>query len=249
MTAVSLVAVAQGSAPQSPPPGADAGHSEPSFAEVLAKAKERQAQHRAYSFAELGMFGLHGAQFGANVRDEQTVHATSLLPGRTQDKGTDGRDSAPQSWLPISSPMRISQSGGEMDAPPTSAFGNGLIELLGTNANGLAFASDNPFRTIGSSTRSEPATSGATARPKPSLPPQAQESPVHVVVSGPKHALKIAVRDSQTGPAAVKLRRLVESTVAQFEMHVAELHFNGLKGFGPEPVFSLGGGLYGGRAR
>jgi hypothetical protein len=249
MTAVSLVAIAQDSAAQSPPPGVDSGHSAPSFAEVLAKAKERQAQHRTYSFAELGMFGLHGAQFSTDVRAEQAVRANSLLPARTEDRGQGAVGTEPQSWLQISPQTDTPQSGGQMDAPPTSRFGNGPIEPLGTNANAVTFASGNPFRMIGSSTGSEPAISGGAARPKPPMPPEAHQSPVHVVVSGPKHALKIAVRDSQAGPAAVKLRRLVESTVAQFEMHVAELHFNGLKGFGPEPVFSLGGGLYGGRAR
>jgi hypothetical protein len=246
MTAVSLVAIAQGSAAKSPPPGVDSGHSEPSFADVLAKTKERQAQHRTYSFAELGMFGLHGAQFTTDVRDEQAIRANALLPARTEDRGQGAADTEPQSWLAISSETPNSQSDGQSDAPPTSRVGNGPIELLG-NANALAFAFGNTFRTIGSSTRSEPA-SGAP-RPKPSLPPEAHQSPVHVVVSGSKHALKIAVRDSQAEPGAVKLRRLVENTVAQFEMHVAELHFNGSQGFGPEPVFSLGGGLYGGRAR
>jgi hypothetical protein len=62
---------------------------------------------------------------------------------------------------------------------------------------------------------------------------------VSVTVAGPEEGLKIALR-GPAGPATeiVKLRRLIEATVAHFEMDIAELHFNGNA---LDSAFSLGG--------
>jgi hypothetical protein len=250
MTAISVAPTTQpGAAP--PPPDTEAAHATASFAEVLAKAKERQqAQHRAYSFAELGMFGLHAAQFAADLRNEQQASARVLLPSSAPQATADVSDPEPQAWIAVQMSNRaeaVHPSVPAIDGVPPRQ--TNAPTVLGANVSGGTAAASGSFAGSTAETSGAPKGAAAGAAPKSlSAPlPQHRRHPVQVVVSGADDALKVAVRSDGEG-APAKLRRLVETTVTQFEMHIAELHINGSSGFGAQPVFSPGG-FNGGRAR
>jgi hypothetical protein len=250
MTAISLVASAQRGAAQ-PPPGSDKTHSIASFAELLAKAGARHEQeHRAYSFAELGMFGLHRAQFTAELREEELISAKALLPSPSREQMRDPTGIDPQVWIAVETPTpsRVAVQV-EAKQPPNVSPQSRSVSLLGATVSSVQSATTNSARNLESTPSSESQTAGAGAAPNISRS-LLERHPVHVVVTGANNALQVAIRsDTSAAPTATKLRRLVEATVTQFEMHIAELHINGARSFASQPVFSLGGGFNGGRAR
>lgn len=243
MTAVAQLAFSRTDHPQRPPSSSQDIPTTISFEEHLARARERDEHvaRRGYSFASLGMFGLHSAVFAQEGAETHISHPVALLSSATGGGKPDSFDRDPEIWVPAGQPA--------MPAPEASPAGSAAITP--SAAALVASPSLNPQV----SGRSDRAMTGDVT--KKAQPPSSarrlqtsflkSENTVTVVLSGTNRALKIALR-SPAGPVheIPKLKRLVEATVAEFEMDIAELHVNGSMS---QPSFSLGGGVYGGRGR
>lgn len=251
MTAISALVTAS-------PPGAADDHAPQvgassggrSFAELLNNGEkhERRQQPRAYSFAELGMFGVHAAQGNHGLvshhpnvlyRPEDLTETDDAIGAEPQLWAAIPQEVAPFAENPVAQVDRASPSVQSISAdraPAKLAQANTLASAGKASGSGRSEADPLPSLEPGRAAAAKVLT-------KPESP---VAQPMSVVLAGEKHALKIAVR-TNGAPAHLipKLRRLVETTVTQFEMDIAELHFNGTAG---SPSFSLGGGLYGGRA-
>jgi hypothetical protein len=249
MTAISaLVTASPPSAADDHAPQVGASSVGRSFAELLNNGErhERRQQPRAYSFAELGMFGVHAAQ------GNQVSHHPNVLyrpEDLTETDDTIGAE--PQLWAAI--PQGVASFAENPVAQIDRASPS--VQSISADRAPAKLAQANTLASTGKASgsgRSEPdflpsLEPGRPAAAKVLTKPESPVAqPMSVVIAGEKHALKIAVR-TNGAPAHLipKLRRLVETTVTQFEMDIAELHFNGTAG---SPAFSLGGGLYGGRA-
>jgi hypothetical protein len=237
----------------------DAGQTSTSFADLLDKAdseekqkKKTQQQHQVYSFAELGMMGLHELVLppAGSAPPQQTTQSAKLA-SVVAPAAHAASSAAPAK--PAASPLLyvpFLDGDTSMNASPVKSGAPGLATV------------GQPVRIVTSPYMLPQAIdmvkppSHRTNAPPPPLPADTAKAqnqaaktpdPVSVVVSGPDQALQIAVRSSGEAPPEVaKLRRLIETTVAHFEMDVAELHVNGAA---VETVFSLGGGMNGGSAR
>lgn len=255
MTAVSSLGAlldAGASAQNQSAPAATAASGK-SFASLLDPAAKHDdpSHRRAYGFSELGMFGLHAialvpdAKTGATASSTMAVLSGSSANGRPQDRRS-MLDTLP--WAPPPVPAPLIDLGQVRDSQLQAVSANSAGSSEAT-AQGVASAPEpaaDVARSGGADARST-AGAGLTMKLPAPLPQKQTASPVNVVVSGPQQALKIAVRaQGEFTPEQAKLRRLIEVTVAQFEMDVAELHFNGSSS---KPTFSMGGGINGGRAR
>jgi hypothetical protein len=251
MTAVSpLVPHNKDIALKSLPGEPDPGQAATSFAQLLdnrkddAKAHARTAAPHAYSFAGLGMFGLHASEFVADSKDVAQVSATRLLP---MDAINGGRDRS-QATRSQAAPPLIHVPSLKVDAPEGVADQQQFVvrsiskpALEGKAVGSVAIAA---AETESGGVSSPRAGGGAATVPTLSKPAPDR---VSVTVSGPDEALTIAVRSTgEPAPEVVRVRRLIETTVAQFEMAIAELHFNGKAA---SPAFSIGGGMNGSSAR
>lgn len=237
---------------QTRPLSSDATQPATSFAQLLDAPKDSKAEkqktpeHPAYSFAELGMFGLHASAFVADPEPAKTVHA-SVRPLRSSPtQSTIMQVLPPASVQLVSVPFlegELTASAPDLSVQPAA----GIAIVAVAKSTSLS-----PIATTPSQAKLVPARAEAQPKSpatKAALPQTRDTEPsaVSVVVSGPEDALQIALRTpSDTAPEVVKLRRLIETTVAHFEMDMAELHFNG-DAIGS--AFSLGGGMNGGTAR
>jgi hypothetical protein len=225
-----------------------------SFADLLdgdtkkQKAQQTEAPHRAYSFAELGMFGLHqlilpadaktgtAAVADAAAKSAATAHA-AVKPAAARTAAATTAP-APLVYVPFmqsetpqaSAVVRVSAAGSASSAS---------VAAIAPRAS-VTVAAPKPQRAAA------PGTAGSPDADTKQIAPKTPD-PVSVTVSGPDEALEIAVRSGgEPATEVTKLRRLIETTVASFEMDVARLHINGAA---IENVFSLGGGANGGSAR
>jgi hypothetical protein len=236
----------------------DAGQTSTSFADLLDKAdgeekqkKKTQQQHQVYSFAELGMMGLHELVLppAGSAPPQQTAQSAKSASVATST--AHASISAATAAKPASSPLLyvpFMEGETSVNASPANSAVPGLATV---GQPGRIVTS--PYMLPQTIDLVKP-PSHRTNAPPPPLPADTAKAqsaktpdPVSVVVAGPDQALQIAVRSSGEAPPEVaKLRRLIETTVAHFEMDVAELHVNGAA---VETVFSLGGGMNGGSAR
>jgi|GEM_PF-4892038 len=237
------------SSPNGPIP-TDPGQAATSFANLLDAAKgdnrERRTapSHRAYNFAELGMFGLHASEF-----EPDQPAKVSARPASLAHTSASARNSAAAQTISAQHPLiYVPSLSGDSQANISTQVSSPLRVNVApamryAGGNGMAL-SKAPTPETGTS----PEGSARAVVPKKMdiALIQARE-PVAVAVSGPDDALKVVVRSTgEPTPEVVRMRRLIESTVAQFEMTLSELHFNGQAA---SPVFSIGGGMNGGSAR
>jgi hypothetical protein len=239
----------------------DAGQTSTSFADLLDKTdsgeakqkKKTQEQHQVYSFAELGMMGVHELVLPpAGGPPPLQQAAQSAKSASVATSTAHASISAAPAAKPASSPLvyvPFMEGETSMDASPVKS----AVPGLGSAGQPVRIVTS-PFmlpQTIDLLKPTHRTSAPPAPLPADTAKAQAQAAkapdPVSVVVSGPDQALQIAVRSSGEAPPEVaKLRRLIETTVAHFEMDIAELHVNGAS---IESVFSLGGGMNGGSAR
>jgi hypothetical protein len=234
---------------------AGAGNGEPatSFAQLLDNAdnasrkSHKQPEHPVYGFAELGMFGLHASQVAGDAAPakESPAHIGASPPVNNNTEASLTVPVAPPrngaSTLIYVPSLEASDRPPVIAAPSPSPQGSGSAAAAPPSR-----VNANPATARASSNRAAP-----PALPKNVVPLSTRKSaePVSVAVTGPDNGLSIAVRsEAAAPPEIVKLRRLIESTVAKFEMDVAELHINGTAP-AVSPSFSIGGGMNGGGAR
>lgn len=218
------------------------------FADLLDKPEDgnkkqakKQPEHPAYSFAELGMFGLHAVQ-DADDSQKVTATATSTAHAKTAaaDKEKKNAAGTTSSKSATAQPLvYVPYIYGEVAATAAP------VDTTPAPAGFASVSAAMPAKPAASSSKSV-TSNAAPQQPKADsnqkLMEQAAQQKtddVSVTVAGPDEGLKIAAR-GPSGPATevVKLRRLIEATVAHFEMDIAELHFNGNA---LDSAFSLGG--------
>jgi len=227
------------------------------FADLLniPAAPSGSPQDRAFTFAELGMFGRHGAQplsgtgqsgqgldgiekqgraRGARPSGEQrSAVAERPVTPRQSDRRTVAADTEPEQQSARSSAMSRQAGGGD-----SALAAAGLLSGERLAATAQSDVEPSPL-----------ADGGGGAAPlvrRTSVNPGA--SPVSLVVSGSADALTVVARSqSESAEDRFKLRRLVEETAVEFGMHVAKFHLNGSTA---ESSFqSTIGGNHGARAR
>lgn len=229
------------------PAAADTSHPATSFAKLLEDADNKPKAapaHRAYSFAELGMFGLHATQFSSTPEPAAKSQGSGkVLIEPAADKTREKNKSAGTTPIIYVTSLDVAASPMPSHAAAASA---GSVTTAKTQAPA---ATPVAARNAAASDAKVPAPqrSAASTAAKLSEAAAARKTvdPVSVTVAGPDDALQIAVR-SAPASEIVNLRRLVRTTVAQFEMAVAELHVNGMAG--EDPTFSMMGGADGGRS-
>ncbi|MEI9930267.1 MAG: hypothetical protein WDM89_06880 [Rhizomicrobium sp.] len=234
----------------------DSGSSAASFAQLLDDPKDGQRktqkaqEHPAYSFGQLGMFGLHADVFrpdSGEASDNSVLPvskplATALAQSRNDEETTRNTATASLITIPflegdvLTDTWRIDAIlSAQSSATPVSAG----FAIVGTT-----HATSNSAK--GTPERAAPATKGNM---KPDLPQtrKPDSDVISITVTGPEEALQIAAR-SQAGTdvEVAKLRKVIENTVAEFEMDIAELRVNGQT---TATEFSLGGGANGGIGR
>ncbi|MBV8975786.1 MAG: hypothetical protein JOZ13_00230 [Alphaproteobacteria bacterium] len=236
--------------------GADAGPPTTSFADLLDGHEQQKPHaprsHRAYSFAELGMFGLHkflltpqqqaeAKQTAPMAKIEAPTAASGTATGLTAAGRTTQQPPVPLVYVPA---IEVA------DRPAAPAFQN-----AGTGSR----VSQSPMGQLASQNRSSDTKApmldrSATAKaadlkatPDALIAMRKGRDAISLSVSGPDEALAIVLRSDGAGMQEVtRLRQLIETTVAHFEMDIAQLHVNGAA---VGTVFSLGGGANGGGAR
>jgi len=225
---------------QAPVPMMGAAAAAPALA-----SPQRSAQEGLFSFSELGMFGRNGAQTGPAPEQIEA-------PGVACTAGMVERAISPAGQSPFmqqNAPQPSALRAGEQEAGPAQSMRATPVPLLARS--GLlveAVAATEPAVSAPRGNDVESFSlggSGAVARPN--LPAQLSRSanPVSVLVSGPGQALTIVARASGADPA--QIRRLIEAAAAEFDVSVAEFHFNGSP---TEPSFpSAIGGNHGNRSR
>ncbi|HWA90272.1 MAG TPA: hypothetical protein VG889_09575 [Rhizomicrobium sp.] len=198
------------------------------------KAKKAAPAPTAYSFAELGMFGLHALVDGQSGAPAAAAKATA----HARTVSAKAKDTAAAPTQPAAQPLvYVPYIYGEIASVPVQSV---TPTAAASAAAPVSAAMPAPAKS---------ATTGikpGAPRTAPQLPKDpAEKVPVarpaadrvSVAIAGPDDALKIAVR-AEPSSEVVKLRRLIEATVAHFEMDMAELHFNGNS---MDTAFSLGG--------
>ena len=259
MSTIALISVASNDIKSAQASIPDAGQTSTSFADLLDKAesgeekqKKKTQQHQVYSFAELGMMGLHELVLPPDGKapPQQTTQSAKLAgvaPPAVHTQSTATPPAKPAASPLVYVPFIDGDSG--MTASPVKAAAPALATVgqpgrIVTSPNAMPKTLDPLKPPSHRAAAPPPQQADAT---KSQAPAAKAADPVSVVVTGPDQALQIAVRSSGEAPPEVaKLRRLIETTVAHFEMDVAELHVNGAA---IETVFSLGGGMNGGSAR
>ena len=234
-----------------------------------------QKQPKLFAFSELGMFGRHGAQFSAAAElriapsnennfgprasasptaQRDTVYVeTRIQPERADDHVPELRP-ASQTAQRINTEFVPPGATSQMSAPLAGAPQNQDVPIeepvsgeVRTGATVFEFANAEPAAAAHSSSPFENEAVPAEDRGAPVFPPELPESralsPINLVVSGPGNALMIVARSSDAEPAT--LRRLAESTAAEFGMNVTEVRINGSA---VEPSLASGGN-HGRRAR
>lgn len=231
--------------------GAAADTKEPatSFAKLLDDANDgskkvhKTPAHPVYSFAELGMFGLHATALAPDANAKPAAAAKLLAPtvdtASRMDEIHSAIAPAPLIYVPslnvAASPMATQQQVAAATGARAPAAPAAVSTLPSSKAPAKA--------TVPAAARTASATVAKLAAPNAV---RKALDPVAVTVAGTQDELHIAMRSQNQSPVeVVNLRRLVETTVAQFEMAIAELHINGQAG--SDPTFSIMGGADGGR--
>jgi hypothetical protein len=260
MSTIALISVATNDIKTAQASIPDAGQTSTSFADLLDKAdsgeekqKKKTQQHQVYSFAELGMMGLHELVLPPDGKAPPQKPAQSAKLAQVATSMASSQNAAqptakpaaasPLVYVPfIDGDTSMAASTVKAVAPALATVGQRGHIVTGPNAMPKTL---DPLKPPSHRAAAPPPQQADTA--KSQAPAAKAADPVSVVVAGPDQALQIAVRSSGEAPPEVaKLRRLIETTVAHFEMDVAELHVNGAA---IETVFSLGGGMNGGSAR
>jgi len=238
------------------PSSVDAGHPATAFADLLDQGGEKPDKQQktnaqpVYSFAELGMFGLHKLVLSADQQADAAAEAPAarITALANVSKETATHASAPRTPSHAAAPLVYVPVIEVSDRPA-------LPEVQGIEAAGAG----SPLPGAASRAKAGDAGSPQSARsasaklPEPlrfqtaaNATPKGRDT-LNVSVSGPDEALAIAIRSGADGSQEVtRLRQLIESTVAHFEMDIAQLHVNGTS---VETAFSLGGMANGGSAR
>jgi len=258
MSTISLITPASNETSAGQGTAPNGGQPSTSFADLLDGAgneKERTHKimpaHRAYSFSELGMFGLHNLELSGGSQTTATAVSAptklaAVMPASARPSASSASAMAPAANAkPL---VYVPFIDGDANAETVQAAASRPVSGP-ANPPGTPLLSTHMLpRTIDllppPHGAAPPPTQGNTAKPAAA---EAKPDAVSVTVSGPDEALQIAVRGDAEAPSeVVKLRRLIETTVAHFEMDIAELHINGAS---VEDAFSLGGGMNGGSAR
>jgi len=239
-----------------PPPGANSAPVGTQFANLLdshadqSTKQEKTRSHRVYSFAELGMFGLHRFLLAPNRPDEVKESAPAAA---IASLAKISQESAPSAAITASSSSGTAvlvyvpaiEVADRPVLPSTPGAGSSGVKA---SASVALSSQTGEARSIESSEPEHP-VSPKFAEPAQHAAPTPAKTPddLAVVVSGPDKALAVAIRAAVDGSQEVtRLKQLIESTVAHFEMDIAQLRVNGAT---VGPAFSLGGGSNGGSAR
>jgi hypothetical protein len=185
---------------------------------------------QSFTFAELGMFGLHQAQISsaATTNDEAAGTAVAQAGGTSLQDGNARLPSDPNGLA------GAQQRGGAAPQlgvePELENAGPGLereSNVVMAPPHAPSFAAPQDRAAI------EPDVSGLSSREAgggmrwPS-PPMRGTNAVNLVVGGPNEALTIVARGmDQSVEDGARLRRLFEETAADFGMDVAEFRLNG----------------------
>ncbi len=220
------------------------------------KSQDQVVLHRTFGFGELGMFGLHAVQppvdpNGGVKTTEASSSLTQKLAGR-QERDAE-RQAKPQVLVVPHLVAGLNEAARSFELGLSNSKPLVLIPLSDASTSTLPNAAAQPSdASAPGAVPTETSGTGSNvplrAMSIPTLPPpQSPVNPVNLVVSGPNDALTVVAR-SQDEPVhnATTIRRLVEVTVVEFEMHMAKFQINGQES---QPIFSIGGGVYGGRAR
>lgn len=178
---------------------------------------------RSFSFSELGIFGLHGAE-----ADEAAPAASSRAPENIDAPATpdqDGTASPTETADPNDIATAITRE------RPSSAPIADRLQTLTANSQALDDSSTPVVAGYAQSLTdsdaggAEPMTRGIA---KPIVQEAQAANRINVAVSGPDEALAVIARGP--GEATVdplQIRQLFESTAAEFGMKIDELYTNG----------------------
>lgn len=214
------------------------------FADLLDKPEEGKKQakkmpdHPAYSFAELGMFGLHAVQAAdepakVTAPAKATAHAKTTAADKEKKNASSSTSASatPLVYVPFIY-GEVTSVAAQADAVQAPSGFASVSAAMPAKTAAATSAKPEPSRAA----PQQPKTPGRASQP---VPAEQKADDVSVTVSGPEQGLQIALRGPVEPQAeVVKLRRLIEATVAHFEMDIAELHFNGSA---LDSAFSLGG--------
>jgi hypothetical protein len=236
----------------------DSGPATTAFADLLDDTREpKQKTHKAemthpvYSFAELGMFGLHELVLPPDPRPNTAppseggvkLAAVTHTAATPESTAPEPAEAPPLVSVPF---LQTEPEAGNTVMGVTPPAG-GSKGSAGTIGGIRSFAGGTVIDLVKPERQNAPPPAAQSAKAQMRQTPAKAADPVSVTVSGPDQALAIAVRSGgEPGTEVTKLRRLIETTVASFEMDIAQLHVNGAA---VEDVFSLGGGMNGGSAR
>lgn len=213
------------------------------FADLLDKSgdvdkkqtKKAEPEHPVYSFAQLGMFGLHAAEFPSG--DDQKVAAGAKATAYAKPDAADKKDAGTGTkQTAVATPLVY---------VPFIYGDASRVTMANLAIEPVATSKYAPVNVAVASHANPPSAQSSAARPqtgagvRKSLPEESgrDASDVSVTVTGPDEGLAIALR-AEPSTEVIKLRRLIEATVAHFEMDIAKLHFNGTS---IDTAFSLGG--------
>ena len=186
---------------------------------------QRLSQERLFSFSELGMFGRNGAQSGPvpeQVEALEVAGAADTVEGAISPVGQ-------SPVLQQNAPQPAALRPGEQKGGPAQSMRAALVPLL-ARSELLAAAQITPEPSVNAQRGNNGESfslggSGTVARTNLSAQLSPRANPVSMLVSGSDEALSIVARAGGADPA--QMRRLIESTAAEFDVNVAEFHFNG----------------------